>query len=179
MVVGVILTAAIPAVATTIIQTLVTPKVRSPKVAPGDILRQALDIVAIQEQGNTPVLTIDPFTGDRVLSTADQAPILFDLLGERFARETLRGTPEESAAIFQEREAFIDSRRQLPVAAEPVNTVRETVVQALSTTTAKNVSPGIVDRKTSSLARSRRLGGPCAAANTGFSRLNCARGGFA
>jgi len=182
VVVGAILTAAIPAVGSVIVQNLLTRRERFPLVAPGDILRRALDIVAIQEKGLTPVVSIDPFTGASVLSTADQAPVLFEILGESFAREFLRGTPEESAAIFRAREELIESRRQFPVFPGEIGeapTARDAVTQALSTTTAKVVAPGVVDRKTSSLARSRRLGGPCAAANTGFSRLNCARGGFA
>jgi len=182
VVVGAILTAAIPAVGSVIVQTLLTPRERFPKVQPGDILRQALDIVAIQEKGLTPVLSVDPFTGDSVLSTADQAPILFQLLGERFAREAFRSTPEENAAIFRAREELIERRRQFPVFPGSIGeqpTARDVVTQALSTTTAKVVAPGVVDRKTSSLARPRRLGGPCAGLNTGFSRLNCARGGFA
>ncbi len=182
MVVGVILTAAIPAVASVIVQNLLTKRERSPTLPPGDILRTALGIQALEQKGLDPVLSINPFTGGFVLSTADQSPILFELLGESFARESLRGTPEESAAIFSARQELIESRRQFPVFPGSVGeetTARDVVTQALSTTTAKVVAPGVVDRKTSSLARSRRLGGPCAGANTGFSRLNCARGGFA
>jgi len=182
VVVGAIVTTGIPIVLGSIAQNLLTPRIRSPKIAPGDILRLALDIQAIEAQGNTPVVSIDPFTGGAVLSTANQASSLFDLLGERFARESLRSTPEESAAIFAAREELIESRRQFPVFPGPIEeqtTARETVTQALATTTAKVVAPGVVERKTSGLATSRRLGGPCAAANTGFSRLNCARGGFA
>lgn len=151
---------------------------RSPKIAPGEFLRTALEIQALSERGLVPVLSVDPFTGQQVLSTEDQLPDLFNLLGERFASAALAGTPEESAALLGAREEFIQSRRDgtPPVASAP--TVRDQVVAALSTSTAKLVAPGIVSKKSSSLARSRRLGGPCAGANTGFSRLNCARGGF-
>lgn len=182
MVVATLVATGIPIVASAIVQNLATPRQRFPKVQPGDILRLALDIQAIAAQGNTPVVSIDPFTGNTVLSTANQAGSLFDLLGERFAREALRGTEEEGAAVFAAREALIESRRQFPVFPEPITeqpTPRDVITQALATTTAKVVAPGVVERKTSSLATSRRLGGPCAAANTGFSRLNCARGGFA
>lgn len=181
MVVGAIVTAGATAIGSQIAQNLLTPRVRFPKVTPGEILRLALDIQALQEKRLTPVLSIDPFTGGTVLSTADQSSVLFDLLGESFARESLRGTPEESAEIFRAREELIESRRQFPVFPGEIGeapTTRDVVTQALSTTTAKVVAPGVVDRKTSSLATSRRLGGPCAGANTGFSRLNCARGGF-
>ncbi len=182
MVVATLLTAGIPVVLGATAQNLLTPRERFPKVPPGQILKLALDIQALQEKRLTPVLSIDPFTGATVLSTSDQSSILFDLLGERFAREELRGTPAESAAIFRAREELIESRRQFPVFPGSVGeetTPRDVVNQALSTTTAKVVAPGVVDRKTGSLARTRRLGGPCAGLNTGFSRINCERGGFA
>jgi len=138
----------------------------------------ALEIQALSERGLVPVLSVDPFTGGTVLSTEDQFSGLFNLLGERFASASLAGTPEESAALLGAREEFIESRRigTPPVSSTP--TVRDQVVAALSTSTGKLAGPGIVDKKSSSLQRSRRLGGPCAVANTGFSRLNCARGGF-
>lgn len=182
MVVGAIVAAGIPIVLGAVGQSLLTPRERFPKVAPGEILRLALDIQALQEKRLTPVLSIDPFTGATVLSTSDQSPVLFNLLGERFAREALRGTLAESAAIFRAREELIESRRQFPVFPGSVGeetTPRDVVNQALSTSTAKVVAPGVVERKTSSLTARRRLGGPCAGLNTGFSRLNCARGGFA
>jgi len=180
VVVATLLTAGIPVVGSQIAQSLLTPRVRFPKVAPGEFLRLALDIQALEQKGLTPVLSVDPFTQATVLSTADQSPVLFNLLGESFARESLRGTPAESSAIFRAREELIESRRQFPVFPGSVGeetTPRDVVTQALTTTTAKVVAPGVVDRKTSSLVRSRRLGGPCAGLNTGFSRVNCARGG--
>lgn len=150
----------------------------SPKIRPGEFLRTALEIQALSEQGLTPVLSSDPFSQNLVLSTESQSAGLFNLLGERFARTALAGTPEESAALLRAREEFVESRRvgTPPEASAP--TVRDQVVAALSTTTGKVVGPGVVAKKSSSLAVSRRLGGPCAAANTGFSRLTCARGGF-
>jgi hypothetical protein len=151
---------------------------RSPKIAPGEFLRLALDIQALSERGLTPVINVDPFTGGTVLSTSDQSGLLFDLLGTRFATAALAGTPADSASLLRAREEFIQSRREGTPPVDPQPTVRDQVVAALSTSTAKLVAPGIVAKKTSSLAASRRLGGPCAGANTGFSRLNCARGGF-
>lgn len=131
---------------------------RFPGLAPGDILRAALSIQALSEAGLVPVASTDPFTGDLVVSTQDQAPILETLLGEKFAREALAGTPEEI---------------------EQVRTFRDEVVDSLRMPTARVVAPGVVSKGSRDLGRPTRLGGPCAAANTGFSRLNCARGGFA
>jgi len=154
---------------------------RSPKIAPGAILRLALDIQALSEAGRTPVVSTDPFTGDTVLSTAGQQDVLFDILGERFARETLRGTPEESAEIFRQREAFIESRRQFPVfpggPEAAVNQIRANVVADLSRVSPTVIAPGVVSSARPA-AMSRRLAGPCAGITTGFERLKCARGGI-
>lgn len=130
---------------------------RFPGIKPGDLLRAALQIQSLSEAGLQPVTSTDPFTGDLVVSTVDQGPVLETLLGEKFARETLAATPEDVAEV---------------------RTFREQVVASLATPTARVVAPGVVARRTSDLGKSRRLGGPCADANTGFSRLNCARGGF-
>jgi len=150
----------------------------SAKRKPGEFLKLALDIQALSERGLTPILDVDPFTGGLVLSTTDQSDSLFNILGERFAKQALAGTAEESAAGFALREAFIQSAPGFPTPVPEELTVRDQVTAALTTTTAKVVAPGIVAKKSSSLVRTSRLGGPCAAANTGFSRLNCARGGF-
>ncbi len=180
MVAGAIVAAVGPIIVSTALQSEVANHAtRSPKIAPGEFLRTALQIQALSERGLVPVISTDPFTGATVLSTEDQLPGLFNLLGERFARATLAGTPEESAALLGAREEFIESRREGTPPASSTPTVRDQVVAALSTSTAKPVAPGIVAKKSSSLVTSRRLGGPCAAANTGFNRLNCARGGFA
>jgi len=130
---------------------------RAPGIKPGDLLRAALQIQALSERGLVPVASTDPFTGNLVVSTEDQSPILETLLGEKFAREELAPGPEE----IQE-----------------VRSARDAVVRALAMPTARVVAPGVVARRSSDLARRRQIGGPCAAANTGFSRLNCARGGF-
>jgi len=131
---------------------------RAPGISPGDLLRAALSIQALSEAGLVPVASTDPFTGDLVVSTQDQSPVLETLLGEKFAREALAGTPEEI---------------------EVVRTFRDEVVDRLATPTARVVGPGVVSRGTRDVAVSTRLGGPCAGLNTGFSRINCERGGFA
>lgn len=94
---------------------LEAPFQRAPGLKPGDILRASLATQALSERGLSPVVSTDPFTGNLVISTADQTANLFNLLGERFAREALASTPAESAEIFRQREAFIESRRQFPV----------------------------------------------------------------
>jgi len=146
--------------------------------------------VALRARGLIPVTSTDPFTGALVLSTEDQSQFLFDILGERFAREALATTPEESRELFETREAFIESRRVSPVfpittAVVPVSTdpgvdqVREQVIQSLVATTPKVVAPGVVSGRTAKSTRpGRRLGGPCAGVTTGFERITCARGGF-
>ena len=154
-----------------------------PKVKPGEILQIALATQSLSETGRELRLTTDPFTGGLVISAADQDPLLFNLLGERFAREALRATPEESQQIFDERAALIESRRLFPVfptapAPPPPQTeVREQVVQALARESPRPIAPGVVSSASSGIL-SRRLGGPCAGVTTGFTRLNCARGGI-
>ena len=161
--------------------TLVTERTHFPRIAPGDILRAALATQALSEQGLTPRISTDPFTGNLVVSTLDQTEGLFNLLGERFARGALASTPGESAAVFAEREAFIEDRRRFPVSASnadpPVAAVRENVVQALLRVSPQVIAPGVVSSARPS-TMSRRLGGPCAGITTGFERLNCARGGI-
>ncbi len=130
---------------------------RFPGIKPGDILRAALQIQSLSERGLIPVSSTDPFTGDLVVSTQDQSANLETLLGEKFAREELAPGPEEITEI---------------------RTARDAVVRSLAMPTARVVAPGVVARRSSDLARRNLIAGPCAAANTGFSRLNCARGGF-
>jgi len=131
---------------------------RFPGISPGDLLRAALQIQALSESGLVPVASTDPFTGDLVVSTQDQSPVLETLLGEKFAREALAGTPEEI---------------------EEVRTFRDEVVDRLAMPTARVAGPGVVSKGSRDVVVSRRLGGPCAGLNTGFSRINCERGGFA
>lgn len=157
-------------------------RVRSPQVQPGDILALALQAQALSERGLTPVISTDPFTGNQVISTSDQSGILETLLGEKFAREALAPSQAEldalAAARFQT--LVVDPPRvSFARAAAPVGTsVRDQIVDDLSTATARVVAPGVVTRRSSGVGVSRRLGGPCAAANTGFTRLRCGRGGF-
>lgn len=129
----------------------------SPRIKPGDLLRAALGIQALSERGLVPVASFDPFSGDLVVSTQDQSGVLTDILGSKFASEALAPTQAEIAEI---------------------GTVRDEIVRSLAMPTARRVGPGVVARRSSDLSSARRLGGPCAAANTGFTRLRCGRGGF-
>jgi len=162
--------------------------VGAPKGPPSGELQKLLDAgIRLAARGLTPVQSVDPFTGNLVLSTADQDPFLFDILGEKFAREALAPTLAETRAIFEEREAFIESRRVnpvfpstvAPVPAAPVDQVREQVIQSLVATSPKVIAPGVVSSRTAKSTRpGQRLGGPCAGVTTGFQRLSCGRGGF-
>ena len=155
---------------------------RSPQVQPGDILRLALEAQALSERGLQPVISTDPFTGNTVISTSDQSGILQTLLGEKFAREALAATPEEIGEVFAfQQEAIARGRAGTlfpSVAPDPTSSTRDQVVADLFTATARVVAPGVVARRSRDLAVPGRLGGPCAAANTGFTRLRCGRGGF-
>jgi len=185
MVVGVIVGALAPAIIGTGLSApggpLAGPQTRFPRLSPGNILRTAIQTQALSERGLVPVVSTDPFTGNVVISTSDQSEGLFNLLGERFAREVLASTPAESAAIFAEREAFIESRRVTPVfpvgVPAPVDDLRQQVIGPLLRESPQVVAPGVVSSVRPG-AVSRRLGGPCAGITTGFARLNCGRGGF-
>ncbi len=158
---------------------------RSPQVQPGDILRLALGVQALSERGLQPVVSTDPFTGDTVLSTADQAGVLQTILGEKFAREALAPTAADIREVFDfQQEAIRLGRAGLlepGLAGAPVETptVRDQVVANLTVSSARVVAPGVVARRSSDLDVRSRLGGPCAGVNTGIMRLRCARGGFA
>lgn len=155
---------------------------RAPQLSTADLLRTALQTQALSERGLVPVVSTDPFTGNVVISTSDQSAGLFNLLGERFAREALVSTEEENRQIFIDRQALIEERRRNPVFPTPVEapvetTVREQVIAPLVRTSPTQIAPGVVS---SALPQptGRRLGGPCAGITTGFARLNCGRGGF-
>ena len=159
---------------------LLAPGDPSPGIKPGDLLRAALQVQSLSESGRVPRVSTDPFTGNLVISTESQSGSLFNLLGERFAREALASTPEESAEVFAAREEFIGSRREVagfPAGPPAVTEAREQVVLSLSRESPKEIAPGVVSSARPGIM-SRRLGGPCAGPITGFARLNCARGGI-
>ncbi len=170
-----------PAVLGATVQSLLTKKERFPGLTPGELLQAGLATQALSERGLVPRVSTDPFTGNLVISTEDQSAGLFNLLGERFAREALASTPAQNAQLFRDREAFIESRRINPVfptpSEAPVETLREQVIAPLLRTSPAPIAPGVVSSSHLG-ARSERLGGPCAGITTGFARLNCGRGGF-
>ena len=187
MVLGVLIPAVAPAILGAGLSArggpLEQPRGDVPKIKPGEIIEIALASQALESTGRELRLTTDPFTGGLVISAADQDLRLFDILGEKFAREALRATPEESQQVFDERQALIESRRLFPVfptapAPPPPSTeVRQQVVAALTRESPRAIAPGRVSSASAGLM-SRRLGGPCAGVTTGFTRLNCARGGI-
>jgi len=185
MVVGALIAALGPIVATEAVQArggpLQRPFQRAPGISPGDFLKASLAVQALSERGLVPVVSDDPFTGNLVISTQDQAGDLFNILGERFAREELRSTPEENAAIFAARQAFNEQRRLFPVfpggTDPPVTNIRAEVIADLARVSPTVIAPGVVSSARPS-TMSRRLAGPCAGVTTGFMRLNCARGGI-
>jgi len=166
-----------------ILGTALAPRgARSPQVAPGLIGEAARAIVALSERGLDPVISTDPFTGDTVVSTADQARHLQGILEDKAARELLAPFPEEIAQIRELRDIVIEAGRRVntsdirlqgQVSATPVST----------RATARLIAPGVVGRgnRSSEQAISRRasgLSGPCAGPQSGFSRLRCAQGAF-
>ncbi len=149
---------------------------------PGDVLQQSLEIQALSEAGLEPVVSRDPFTGDVVLSTADQSRFLFDILEER---EIQRQLEPSAAAISRTR----DLRDIVIQEGRAKGTSRLRLQQLVSSVptstrvTARLVGPGAVGRGNvpSRQAESRRIrerAGPCAGPQTGLSRLRCAQGAF-
>lgn len=186
MVFGALVVGAGAAIAGEGIKDLLTPAIRSPKAPSAAEERQfQRDILAIVNRGGTPVVSKDPFTGARVLSTESQAPFLFDILGERFAREFFAAQEEARVlpSLTEVGVRFGGVSTVAPVAPVPARAVdvqREQVIQSLVATSPKVIAPGVVSSRTAKSTRpGRRLGGPCAGVTTGFQRLSCARGGFA
>jgi len=148
------------------------------------------DVQALADRGLDPLLFTDPFTGGLTLATADQGPVIFGILEERFARQEQAGQLEP-LAVRRQRQALLEQRRnpspvfpitttEVPVTADPViDQAREQVILSLIATSPKVVAPGVVSSRTAKSTRPQsRLGGPCAGITTGFQRVTCARGGF-
>jgi len=138
---------------------------RAPGIKPGDLLRAALDIQALSERGLVPRVSTDPFTGNLVVSTMDQTPILNELLADRTIRELLAPTESELSGI------------------RAVRSTTLSLVPGQGSATARQVAPGRVERgpsiTSSAAAVTRNLSGPCAGATSGFQRVQCNVGGFA
>lgn len=157
------------------------PRTEGGTVKKGDILRLNIDMQALADRGLSPQVSIDPFTGNIVLSTLDQAPVLFEILEARALRESLKPTPEELAGDLAFRDFIIEQRR---LTSRPLSALTQVSAIPVSTRpTARLIGPGVVGRgdqpRPGIPSRQTRLSGPCAGPQTGFSRLTCARGGIA
>lgn len=151
---------------------------RSPRLDPGAIIAAVREV---ELRGLTPVISKDPFTGGFVISTADQGPVLFEILEAKFLREELAPTPAELASDFAFREFIIE---QKALASRPLSALTQvSSIPGSTRPTARLIGPGVVGRGGSPRpvipTRISRLSGPCAGPQTGFSRLTCARGGIA
>lgn len=144
-------------VASLVVGSAIQPKGdRAPKITPGSLLRAALEIQALSEAGKVPRVTNDPFTGNIVISTQDQAGVLSSILADRELRNLLAPTPEESLAAQQTRESVL------------------ALVPGTIGATARQVAPGVVMR-----GRLSPLSGPCAAGSSTFDEIRCNLGAFA
>jgi len=135
----------------------ISPKAgRAPKITPGALLQAALEIQALSEAGQVPRFTADPFTGNFVVSTEDQAGVLESILADRALRDLLAPTPEETLAVQRTRQTVL------------------ALVPGTIGATARQVAPGVVVR-----GQLRPLSGPCAAGSSTLDQIRCNLGGFA
>jgi len=140
-------------------------KQRFPGIKPGDFLKAALDIQALSESGQQPRITTDPFTGNLVVSTEDQANVLEGILADRGIRDLLQPTPEETLAAQRVRQDVL------------------AVIPGTIGATARLVAPGVVVRGEikpgAPVVQGRPLSGPCAGGTSLSSQIGCNIGGFA
>jgi len=153
------------------------PSSESRPIRPGEILKAALAIQALSEAGKVPVASTDPFTGNLVVSTADQEGVLLGILSERADRLDFPFTQEDEGALFAARERFID---RAAAASRPTSALTQVSAPAFSNrVTARPAAGGGVERggipSSSAAAPSAisRLSTPCAGPQTGISRLRC------
>lgn len=77
-----------------------------PQISVGDVARAARFNERIRARGLEPVITTDPFTGNVLLATKDQIPILGQLAKEA----ALRSLPQPDTELrFQARQGLIDA----------------------------------------------------------------------
>jgi len=134
-----------------------------PKISPGALLSAALEIEKLSARDLQPVVSTDPFTGDLVVSTADQSQFLEQILLDRAVGREGAGTSRDIQEIRELRDVIITARGG-PGVVTP------------TTPTGRPVAPGIVSR--GNRVRSR-LSGPCAGAGSSLQRALCAQRGFA
>jgi len=147
------------------------------KIRPGAILGAALQIQALSEAGLVPRASTDPFTGNLVVSTVDQAPNLLGILADRADRLEFPFTEEDEGALFAARERFID---RAAATARPTIALTKVSPPAFSNrVTARPASGGGVQRggipSVSAVngLNMLRLSSLCAGAQTQISRLRC------
>lgn len=91
------------------------PSLATARNRPGDFLRVAQEIQRLRARGLDARVSSDPFTGNILISTADQEPILEQLAFEAAVRAATQPSQAFSEALFRARERFIESRRVFPV----------------------------------------------------------------
>lgn len=159
------------------VSTALTPRERFPGITPGDIARISIELTALNERGLEGRLTLDPFTGGFVISSADQAGVLEQILLERAVREALSPTPLElqdirdiqTGAVQRGTVAFASRAAAL-------------IPAATGSVVARVVAPGVVARGPIPAVGARKkseLAGPCSGPQTGIQRLRCQERGFA
>lgn len=94
---------------------------RSPQLPPvEDIINQSLEL---RRKGLEPRIGTDPFTGNVLISTADQQPFLAELTRNAAVRRA--ALDQDTSEIFEARQALIDGlaqsaqERGFPVAIDP------------------------------------------------------------
>ncbi len=157
------------------------PSSDSPPFKTGDIFKAAMLIQGLSERGLVPVASTDPFTGNLVISTENQADVLFGILSDRAARLEFPFTEEDEGALFAARERFID---RAAATARPTSALTQTSPPAFSNRVtarpapAGGVSRGGVPSRSAAVTLGpgngvMRLSSPCAGPQTGISRLRC------
>jgi len=166
LIVGGIVKAAAPAIIGSAIQVEAT-RTRFPGIKPGDFLKAALDIQSLSESGKTPRITTDPFTGDFVISTADQSGVLTQILADReINRQIVALGPEVGGDVELQRAALQQEVRA--------------VVPGTVGATARMVAPGVVVRgELRPGLPGRPLSGPCAGGQSALEQIRCNERGFA
>ncbi len=155
----------------------------SSSVSPGALLKAALQIQALSEQGLTPVFSADPFGPGFTVSTEQQASRLLQLQIQRELSRTEVLTEEEVSEIRDLRDIIIEAGRRQSV---PVDQILP-VIPPTTRVTARliqDLDRPVVVRGARTTAfpvresRSSRLAGACAGAgaNTAINRIRCAGG---
>jgi len=170
LIVSGIVKAAAPAILGQAVQVEVA-RTRFPGIKPGDLLKASLDIQSLSERGLSPVTSVDPFTGNLVISTADQSTVLAGILADREIGRQIDALGEEpgSPAALQ----------RIALAQQIRETAREHVPGTIGAT-ARLVAPGVVVRgELRPGLPGRPLSGPCAGGGSILEQIRCNVGGFA